>query len=62
MYQDGRQFTDSEIMRTDLGRQFLQEFLINQKQIYQLILALVTNWNDAEDIMQETIVSMWEAW
>ncbi len=41
------------------GERFMRLLLANQQRIYGLILALVPNWNDADDIMQETSAVMW---
>ena len=38
---------------------FLRLFLKNQPRIYGFILAMVSNWSDADDIMQETTEVMW---
>ncbi len=39
---------------------FLSLFVKNQKRIYQYILALCPNYQDADDIFQETVGLMWE--
>ena len=39
---------------------FLRLFVTNQKSIYAFILALVHNYIDADDILQETSVVMWQ--
>lgn len=39
---------------------FLKLFLENQQRIYGFILTLVSDWSDADDIMQETTSTMWQ--
>ena len=39
---------------------FLELLMINQRKIHSYILSLVPYFNDAEDIMQETISKMWK--
>ncbi len=39
---------------------FFQLFMSSQKNLYAYILASVHNFNDAEDIMQETAAVMWQ--
>jgi DNA-directed RNA polymerase specialized sigma24 family protein len=40
--------------------QFMRLFLTNQRRFYGLILSLVTNPTDADDILQEVSVRMWQ--
>jgi RNA polymerase sigma-70 factor (ECF subfamily) len=42
------------------GREFVSLITANQRRIYAYILALVPNFNDADDVMQETTATMWE--
>lgn len=42
-----------------LQPQFMRLFVANQRSIYAYILALVHNYVDADDILQETSVVMW---
>lgn len=42
------------------GREFVSLITANQRRIYAYILTLVPNFNDADDIMQETTATMWE--
>lgn len=45
--------------RGHLQPQFMRLFVANQRSIYAYILALVHNYVDADDILQETSVVMW---
>ncbi len=38
---------------------FLQLLMANHKRIYTFILGMVPNYQDAEDLLQETILVMW---
>jgi RNA polymerase sigma-70 factor (ECF subfamily) len=42
------------------GREFIKLLTANQSRIYAYIVSLVPNFNDADDIMQETTTMMWE--
>ena len=42
-----------------LSEQFLRHLFANQKRIYAFIAMLVTGATDVEDIMQETLLTMW---
>jgi RNA polymerase sigma-70 factor (ECF subfamily) len=42
------------------GREFVSLITANQRRIYAYILTLVPNFNDADDVMQETTAMMWE--
>ena len=39
--------------------QYLRLLMLNDRNIYSYILAMVPNVNDADDIMQETTIVMW---
>ena len=39
---------------------FLQLLLNNQMRIYAFILSLVRNYDDADDLMQDTANTMWQ--
>lgn len=43
-----------------LTRRFLSLLMVNQRQISAYISVLVPNFNDADDILQQTITVMWE--
>jgi RNA polymerase sigma-70 factor (ECF subfamily) len=47
---------DSNNKRTEV---FLSLLMVNQRRINSYILTLVPNFSDADDIMQETITTMW---
>ncbi|MBN2842447.1 MAG: sigma-70 family RNA polymerase sigma factor [Sedimentisphaerales bacterium] len=40
--------------------EFVQLLTVNQRKIYSYILKMVVNYNDADDIMQETTAVMWK--
>ncbi len=46
--------------KNTFGPLFLRLFVAHQKSIYAYILAMVHDYVDAEDILQETSVIMWE--
>ncbi len=41
-------------------REFVRLITVNQRKIYGYILSLVTHWADAEEILQETNLRLWE--
>jgi RNA polymerase sigma-70 factor, ECF subfamily len=41
------------------GADFVYQLSQSQNQIFSYILTLVPNWSDAEDILQDTSVTMW---
>ncbi|MCK4999036.1 MAG: sigma-70 family RNA polymerase sigma factor [Anaerohalosphaera sp.] len=43
----------------DRGHSFITLYLENERRIYGFIMALVPNWADADDILQETTKVMW---
>jgi RNA polymerase sigma-70 factor (ECF subfamily) len=47
--------------KIDLAREqrFLQLFLSYERRIYAFIFALVPNWSDADDLLQETSAVLW---
>jgi len=47
---------DSDMSR---GRVFLRLYQANERRIYGFILALVPDWAQAEDLMQETTMVLW---
>ena len=47
-------------MNRGLEAQFLRLFVAHQKSIYAYILAMVHDYLDAEDILQETSVVLWQ--
>lgn len=40
--------------------QFVRLLTQNERRIYGFILSLVPNWNDADEILQETNVTLWK--
>ena len=46
----------SELAR---GKSFLRLYQTNERRLYGFILALVPNWSEADDLMQETATVMW---
>jgi RNA polymerase sigma-70 factor (ECF subfamily) len=42
------------------GRAFVRLFLENQRRVYAYILTLLPNRTDAEDVLQETSLVMWD--
>ncbi|MEM7231415.1 MAG: sigma-70 family RNA polymerase sigma factor [Planctomycetota bacterium] len=40
--------------------EFLRLFLQHERRIFSFILGLVPNWNDAEDMLQDTATTLWE--
>lgn len=53
--------TNSENSGIDRAREerFLQLFLAHERRLYAFILALVPNWSDADDLLQETSAVLW---
>lgn len=45
--------------KPEIDEYFLSLFLKNHRRIYGFIASLVPNANDAEDLMQETLMVMW---
>lgn len=41
-------------------RQFVRLLTQHQRRVYGYILKLVVNWNDADEILQETNLRLWE--
>ncbi len=41
------------------GREFLRLYQANERRIFGFILALVPQWSEAEDLLQETTMTMW---
>lgn len=44
----------------DRGAKFVQLLAANEHRIGSYVLALIPNWNDAEEIIQETKLRLWE--
>ena len=43
----------------DMSYDFVRQLVQSQNKIYAYILTLVPNWNDAEDILQDTVELLW---
>jgi RNA polymerase sigma-70 factor (ECF subfamily) len=41
------------------GREFLRLYQANERRIFGFLLALVPQWSEAEDLLQETTMTMW---
>jgi RNA polymerase sigma-70 factor (ECF subfamily) len=41
-------------------RQFIRVFLENERRIYAFIVSILPNFNDAEDVLQETSLVLWQ--
>jgi RNA polymerase sigma-70 factor, ECF subfamily len=41
-------------------RQFIRLFLENERRIYGFIVSVLPNFNDAEDVLQETSLVLWQ--
>jgi RNA polymerase sigma-70 factor (ECF subfamily) len=46
--------------RPDRARQFVELLARNERRLSQYVLALVPNWADADDLVQQTKVRLWE--
>ena len=46
--------------RPDRYEQFLKLYSVNQKRIFVFILSLVPVRQDAEDLLQQTMMEMWK--
>lgn len=44
----------------DRGRAFLRLYAKHEHEIYAYVMAMVPNWADADEIMQETCVRLWD--
>ena len=43
-----------------MRNEFVSELVKNERRLYAFILSIVPNWNDADEIYQETILRLWE--
>ncbi|MCG8583699.1 MAG: sigma-70 family RNA polymerase sigma factor [Pirellulales bacterium] len=46
----------------DSHKDFVRLLTQHQRRVYSYILGLVPNWADADEILQETNVRLWEEW
>ena len=53
-------FTRIHAMQDSDSREFVRLMTRDERKLYSYILTLVPNWNDADDILQETNVRLWE--
>jgi RNA polymerase sigma-70 factor (ECF subfamily) len=51
-------FTEDQ-RRGELDEEFLRLFMLNQRSLFAYILSLVPRISDAEDILQETSITLW---
>ena len=56
----GPMATHGSQLSSELQKEFLKLFTRHQHQIQSYIVAMVGNWNDADDVMQETSVALWD--
>ena len=47
-------------MQGDNSREFVRLMTRDERKLYGYILSLVPDWNDADDILQETNIRLWE--
>ncbi len=50
---------DAENPNNSLTERYLELLMSSERQIYAYLLTLVPNHNDADDLLQETIMTMW---
>ena len=51
---------EKQEFQPDQVNEFIKLLSINQRMIYAYIMSLVANFNDADDVMQETLKTIWE--
>lgn len=51
---------DDNSEQSDRYQQFLRLFLENDRRLYAFIVSILPNLTDAEDVLQETCVVLWE--
>jgi RNA polymerase sigma-70 factor (ECF subfamily) len=49
-----------DVLRQPQGKLFLRLFLENERRLYAYILTLLANHTDAEDVLQEASLVMWD--
>ena len=52
--------SEEDVSETPLQRVFVRYQVRHQKRIFAFILTLVPDWNDAEEILQETSIVLWK--
>lgn len=53
---------NSESMDTDKHRQFAERLVRNQQRVFRYVVSLVPNRADAEELFQQTCLTLWERW
>jgi RNA polymerase sigma-70 factor, ECF subfamily len=43
-------------------QQFVELFVRNQNRIYRFIMTLIPNRTDADDLFQQTSLTLWKTW
>ncbi len=49
----------SNELQSQLSIDFVRQLVQSQNKIYAFILTMVSNWNDADDILQDTVEVLW---
>jgi len=57
---DADPIADWERPRPDRSKLFLRLFLQNERRVYAFILTLLPNRSDADDVLQEASLAMWD--
>lgn len=52
-------YPNNHLPDMDRGREFLQLYQAHERRIFGFILTLVPQWSEAEDLLQETTMTMW---
>jgi RNA polymerase sigma-70 factor (ECF subfamily) len=42
------------------SKQFMMQFARHEHDLFRYVLTLLPNWNDAQDVMQETAAALWQ--
>jgi RNA polymerase sigma-70 factor, ECF subfamily len=49
-------------MNKERHDQFAEHFVRNENKVYRYILTLVPNWADADELFQQTCLTIWKRW
>jgi RNA polymerase sigma-70 factor (ECF subfamily) len=49
-------------MNPELHDLFAERFVRNESRVYRYILSLVPRWSEAEELYQETSLTLWKTW
>jgi RNA polymerase sigma-70 factor, ECF subfamily len=49
-------------VESDPQQQFVKQFLASQHRVYRFILTLLPRWADAEEVFQQTSLTLWQTW